>query len=142
MSSIINDLYCGDTLNTLGQEYHRFQWSQYYKWYLALPPTNKEINKVWILFIALVGCVPNATDFKELVLFCVDKFDTKRRIIQIQGNTPISLTPSVFKRNFRLSNSTTLFKNEELEKILKEHQGVAKLLENYLTNPGVDCNST
>jgi hypothetical protein len=98
MSSKRKDLYCGDTLNTLGREDHQFQWSQAYKWYLALPLVEKELNKVWSSSITLVGCVPEVEDFKELVLWCTDKFDTERRIIQIQGKPPISLSPSVFRR--------------------------------------------
>jgi hypothetical protein len=35
-----------------------------------------------------------------------------------------------------------LFKNEEADKFLKEHQGGAELLENYLTSPRIDNNST
>jgi hypothetical protein len=69
-----------------------------YKWYKALPPTEKKTNQVWTSGIALAGCVPEVTDFKELVLWCVDKFDTEKRIIQVQGKQPISLAPSVFTR--------------------------------------------
>jgi hypothetical protein len=98
MSSKRKDLYCGDIVNTLGWEDHQFQWSQAYKWYLSLPPEEKELNKVWSSGIALVGCIPEVVDFKELVLWCADKFDTERRIIQIQGKPLISLAPSVFRR--------------------------------------------
>jgi hypothetical protein len=98
MSNKNKYLYFGDTFNTLGCEDHHFQWSQTYKWYLSLTLPEKELKKIWSLGIFLVGCVPEVAEFKEMVLWCVDKFDTERRIVQIQGNLLIYLSPSMFRR--------------------------------------------
>jgi hypothetical protein len=62
------------------------------------PPRRKQ-TKFGASGITLVGCVPEVMDFKELVLWCVDKFDIERRIIQVQGKLPISLTPFNFHEN-------------------------------------------
>jgi hypothetical protein len=52
MSSKRKELYCGDTINTLGREDRQFQWSQAFKWYLDLPHGEKKLNKVWTTGIA------------------------------------------------------------------------------------------
>jgi hypothetical protein len=44
-----------------------------------------------MLGIALTGCVPEVYDFKEFISWCIDKFDKNKRIIQLQGEFPISL---------------------------------------------------
>jgi hypothetical protein len=98
MSSKKNELYCGDTLNTLGRENQEFQWSQAYNYYKALSPTEKKTNLIWTSGIALAGCVPEVTDFRELVQWCANKFNSEKRIIQLQGQQPISLAPSIFSR--------------------------------------------
>jgi hypothetical protein len=59
---------------------------------------EKKMNLIWTSGIALAGCVPEVTDFRELVQWCVDKFNSEKRIIQLQGQQPISLAPSVFTR--------------------------------------------
>jgi hypothetical protein len=41
------------------------------------PPIDKEPKKVWSSRIVLYKCVPEVVDFKEFVLWCVNKFDTK-----------------------------------------------------------------
>jgi hypothetical protein len=48
---------------------------------IYLFPSQRRKKKVWISGIKLVDCVPEVMDFKELVLWCVDKFDTERRIM-------------------------------------------------------------
>jgi hypothetical protein len=83
MSSRRKELYCGDTLNTLGLKDHKFYRSQAYNWYKALPPTEKETSQVWSSGIALASSMPKVTDLKEPFLWCVEKFDTERRIIQV-----------------------------------------------------------
>jgi hypothetical protein len=82
--------------------------------------------------------VPEVYDFKELILWCVDKFDKERRIIQLQGETPISLAPSIFKRMFRLPEPTMVFKSVEAEDFLKTKNGGTKLLQSYLEDPSVN----
>jgi hypothetical protein len=136
MSSKKNELYCGDTLNTLGREDQEFQWSRAYNYYKALSPAKKKMNLIWTSGITLAGCVPEVTDFKELVQWCVDKFNSEKRIIQLQGHQPISLSPSVFFKMLRLPTSTLWFKNEEENEFLKQHRGGEKFLSNYLVDPG------
>jgi hypothetical protein len=140
MSNKMKDLYCGDIVNTLRCEDHQFQLSQAYKWYFSLPHIKKELNKVWNLGIALDGYVPEVENFKELLLWCIDKFDTMRRIIQIQRKLPISLFPSVFKSMLRILDPTMIFRNAEADVFLKEYGGGVELLESYLTSLRIDIN--
>jgi hypothetical protein len=84
---------CGDTINLLGQEDQIFEWSREYIYYSSLPLPEKSSNQIWTLGIALVGCIPKFYDFKELISWCIDKFDKNQRIIQLQGESPISLSP-------------------------------------------------
>jgi hypothetical protein len=81
MSSKRKELYCGDTVNTLRQKDHKFQWSHAYKWYSNLPSEENNLKKVWTSGIALARCMLEVDDFKELVLWCTDKFDIGRRIV-------------------------------------------------------------
>jgi hypothetical protein len=81
MSSKRKELYCGDTLNTLGHEDQYFQWSITYNCYKSLPLPEKKTNLIWTSGITLVGCVPKVTYFKELVQCSVDKFNSEKRII-------------------------------------------------------------
>jgi hypothetical protein len=81
--------------------------------------------------------VPEVYDFKELILCYVDKFDKERRIIQLQGESPISLAPSIFKRMFRLLEPTVVFKSAEAEDFLKTKKGGFKLLQDYLEDSTV-----
>jgi hypothetical protein len=96
MSSKKKELYCRDTLNTLGREDQEFQWSRAYNYYKTLSPVKKKMNLIWTLGITLAGCVPEVTDFKEVVQWCAYKFNSEKRIIQLQGHQPISLSPSTF----------------------------------------------
>jgi len=41
---------------------------------------EKDKNLIWTLGIALAGFVPEVTELKEVVPWCVDKFNSKRRI--------------------------------------------------------------
>jgi hypothetical protein len=83
-------------------------------YYSTLPPLEKNSNKIWTSGIASAGCVPEVYDFKELISWCIDKFDKEQRIIQLQGESPISLAPSTFKRMFRLPEPTMIFKSMKL----------------------------
>jgi hypothetical protein len=78
--------------------------------------------------IDLVGCFPEFYDFKELILWCNDKFDKNQRIIQLQGESPISLSPSVFKRMTRIPKLMTNFKSTEAEEFFKTKNGGLELL--------------
>jgi hypothetical protein len=46
MSSKKKEVFCGDTLNTLGREDQQFQWSRAYKYYKSLPPAEKKMNLI------------------------------------------------------------------------------------------------
>jgi hypothetical protein len=43
----------------------------------------------------------------------MDKYDKDRRIIQLQGESPISLAPSIFKKMLKLPKPTITFKGDE-----------------------------
>jgi hypothetical protein len=64
------------------------------------------MNLVWTSGIALASCVPKVIDFKELIQWCADKFNLEKRIIQLQGEQPISLALSVFTRMLWLPTPT------------------------------------
>jgi hypothetical protein len=96
MSSKKKELYCGDTLNTLGHEDQEFQWSREYNYYKALSPAREKDEFNLDFRIALVGCVLEVTYFKEVVQWCAYKFNCEKRMIQLQGHQPISLAPSIF----------------------------------------------
>jgi hypothetical protein len=89
--------------------------------------------------ISLAGCVPEVFDSKELVSWCIDKFDKNQRIIQLQGESPISLAPSVFKKMLRLPEMTMTFKGDEAKYFLKERNGGWELLQQYLEDPTSDA---
>jgi hypothetical protein len=74
---------------------------------------EKNSNQIWTSGISLAGCIPEVYNFKELISWCIDKFDKNKRIIQLQGESPISLAPSVFKRMLRLPESMMNFKGTE-----------------------------
>jgi hypothetical protein len=96
MSSKKNELYCEDTLNTLGHEDQEFQWSRGYNYYKDISPVEKKMNLIWTLDIALATCVLEVTYFKEVVQWCAYKFNCEKMIIQLQGHQPISLALSIF----------------------------------------------
>ena len=75
------------------------------------------MNKISTFGITSVRCMPEVYDFKELILWCVYKFDKERRFIQLQGET--HLAPSIFKRMSRLPEPTMVFKSVEAEDFLK-----------------------
>jgi hypothetical protein len=129
------ELYCGDTVNTLGCEDHSFQWSEAFKWYTTLSPEEKSSNKVWTSGIALAGCMPEVSYFKELILWCIDNFNNEKRIIQLQGKTPISLAPTVFRRMLRLPEPTMTFKSSEEDAFLKANHGGSNILDSFLLKP-------
>jgi hypothetical protein len=86
--------------------------------------------------------VLEVVDFKELVLWLCNKFDSKRRVIQIQGESLISLAPLVFRRMLRLPNPTMTLKNVEVDDFIKSHSRGIKFLEIFLISPTRDVNVT
>jgi hypothetical protein len=42
--------------------------------------------------------MPEVLDFKELVLQCTKKFNSEKRIIQLEGRTPVFLAPTIFEK--------------------------------------------
>jgi hypothetical protein len=64
--------FYGDTLNLLAREDPNYHWSRAYWYYSTLP--NRNSNKVWTSGIALVGCVPEVFECKDIVTWCIDKF--------------------------------------------------------------------
>jgi hypothetical protein len=126
---------CGDSINSFGREYHRFQWSRAYKYYSSLQPLERKSNQIWTSEITSVGCVPEVFDYKELILWCIDKFDKNQRIIQLQGESLISLTPSIFKRTFKITKPTMTFKGDKAKDLLKAINGGLEILQEYLEDP-------
>ena len=112
LSSKKKEFNCGDTINTPGHEDQEFQWSRAYNYYKSLSPIEKKMNLIWTSGITLAGCVPEVTEFKEIVQWCVDNFIFEWKIIQLEGHQPISLAPSTFSEMLRLSTPTMRFKNE------------------------------
>ena len=77
---------------------------------------------IWESRIAHVGCVPEVFDIKELIACCMDKYVPSQRIIQIQDNSPISISPQVFRNMLKLSEPTLTFKGEDYKDFLKKHK--------------------
>jgi hypothetical protein len=46
MSGKKKEMFCGDTLNTLGREDQQFQWSTEYNYYKSLSPAKKKMNLI------------------------------------------------------------------------------------------------
>jgi hypothetical protein len=65
-------------------------------------------------------------------MWCIDKFDQNQRIIQLQGESPISLSPSTFKKMLRLLEQTMTFKGNEAKDFLKARNGGWDILQQYL----------
>jgi hypothetical protein len=77
-------------------------------------------------------CVLEVFYAKEIVMWCIDKFDKNQRIIQLQGESPISLSPSTFKKMFRLPEPMMNFKGDEAKYFSKDKNGGWDLLQQYL----------
>jgi len=92
-------------------------------------------NQVWTLGIDLAGSVLEFFYSKELVSWCMDKCDKNKRIIKLQGESPISLAPSVFKKMLRIPEPTMNFKGDEEKYFLKARNGGWELLQQYLEDP-------
>jgi hypothetical protein len=103
--------------------------------YFSLSPLERNLNQVWTSRISLTDCVPKVHNFKELISWRIDKFDKNQRIIPLQGESPISLAPSIFKRMLRIPEPTMTFKGDEAKEFLKERNGILNLLHEYLQYP-------
>jgi hypothetical protein len=122
---------CGDTLNLFGREGQRFQWSRYYWYYSLLPLLEENENIVSTSGIASAGCVPEVFDYREILSWCVDKHERNRRVIQIQGESLVSLSPSIFRSMLKLPEPTITFKGEEVRQFLKETNSGLELLREH-----------
>jgi len=58
----------------------------------------------------------------------MDKYNKNRRIIQLQGESPISLAPTIFKKMIKLLDPTIKFKGDEVKNFLKERNSGLELL--------------
>jgi hypothetical protein len=93
---------------------------------------DKENNKVWTSGIALVGCVPEVFECKDIATPCVDKLVQNRRTIPLQSESSVSLAPSVFKNMLILSQLNLVYKGEEARNFLKSKNNGIELLKEYL----------
>jgi hypothetical protein len=126
------EIFCGDTLNTFGQEDTKFHWSKEYKYYSTLLVPKRNVNDIWTSKIAKAWSVPEFFYATKLVSRCVGKYDKNQRIIQLQGQSPISLAPSTFNKMFRLVEPMMNFKVNEAKEFLKTGNGGWDLLQQYL----------
>jgi hypothetical protein len=69
-------------------------------------------------------------DFKELVLWCADKFNVEQRIIQLEEKTSVPLTPTVFRKMLQLPTPNKMLKGPEADAFLDAHDGGARPPEN------------
>jgi hypothetical protein len=74
-------------------------------------------------------------DATELVMWCTYKYKNNQRIIQLQGQSLISLAPSTFSRMLRLFEPTMTFKVKEAKNFMKSRNGCWYLLLQYLEDP-------
>jgi hypothetical protein len=98
--------------------------------------TRKERNIVWTSSITLAGCVLEVFYSREIVPWCVEKYEQNQRVIQLQGESLISLSPSIFLRMLKLTEPTITLKGEEARQFLKERNYGLELLQEYLEDIG------
>jgi hypothetical protein len=110
MEAVAKQQLCGYTLNIFGCEDQNFHWSRAYSYYSS-PPAQKYI--IWTSGISHAGCVPEVFGCKELVAWCIEKYVSSQRIIQLQDRSPISLSPQVFRKMLKLPDPTLTFKGED-----------------------------
>lgn len=98
--------FYSDTSNYLGRENKKFQWSINYKHNYELLQEANFTNKVWISKKVKVGCMHKAFHFKELVLYCAMRFDSKCIIIKVKeiGKNFVSFTFNILRRMLQLQN--------------------------------------
>jgi len=135
MTTRRKEQFNGNTIKSFGWKDQRFQWSRAYKYYSSLPLPTRSSNQIWTLGNAMTGYVPKVYDFKELILRCIKKFNMNQRIIQLQGQSHVSLAPLVFKRMLKILDATKIFKGDEDKDFLRERNGGLDLLREYLQVP-------
>jgi hypothetical protein len=129
------ELYCGDTVNTLGREDHTFQWSEAFKWYTTLPLEENNSNKVWTSGITLqVVCWKYQTSRSSFSGVLITS-TMKRGLFSCRGRLLFLLAPTMFRRMLRLLEPTTIFKSSEADAFLKANHGGTKILDNFLLKP-------
>jgi hypothetical protein len=74
---------------------------------------------------------------KELIYWCIYKFEKELRVIQLQGESPISLSPSTLKRILKLPKLKTTFESAKSKDFLKTNEDVFELLWDYLKDSTV-----
>jgi hypothetical protein len=124
-----------DTLNLFEKEDNKIQCLRYYWYYATLSLPRRGENIVCTLGFSLVGCVPEVFYSKEIVSWCVDKFVSSRRVIQLQSGSFISLVSLVFRKMLKLTKPTNTFKGEEARNFLKKKNNGLNLLQEYLEDP-------
>jgi hypothetical protein len=124
--------FCGDTLNIFGREDQNFQWSRAYSYYSS-PPTQKDI--IWASELLAQDVFLRSLTVKRVVAWCMEKYVSSQRIIQLQGHSLVSLSPQVFHRMLKLPELTLTFKGEDCRDFLKRHNNGLDLLPEYLENP-------
>jgi hypothetical protein len=90
-----------DTLNILEREDQEFQWSQAYNYYKALSLDEKKMNLIWTLGIALAGCIPEVTNFRELIS------GVQKNSIR-EENNPTSMTTTHFFSSFNIHQNVVV----------------------------------
>jgi hypothetical protein len=61
-----------------------------------------------------------------------NKFGKNQRIIHLQEESPISLTPSIFKKMLKIPETIMTFKGDEAKYFLKDINGGCELLQKYI----------
>jgi hypothetical protein len=118
-------------LNIFGGKDQGFQWSRAYSYYSS-PSAQKEV--IWMYGIARAGCVPEVFDCKELVTWCTERYIPSQQTIQLWDQSPVSLSPQVFRKMLRLPEPRLTFKGEYWRELLKKHDNGLDLLPEFLKN--------
>jgi hypothetical protein len=100
-----------------------------------LSPQERDTNDIWISRIAKVGCVPELFDATKIVIWCTYNYKKNQRIIQLWGQSMISLAPSTFNIMLRLPKPTMTFKAKEAKDFIKARNNGWDLLPQYLEDP-------
>jgi hypothetical protein len=81
-----------------------------------------------------IGCILEVFDFKELVSWCTQIFDSKTRRIQVatEGKNLVVLTPKVFRRMLFLPSANKSLKLSEANAFLDSQGGGSNVLKDFL----------
>jgi len=135
MTTRRKERFCGDTLNTFKWEDPKYHWSRAYKCYSRLWPPERNSKDISTSGISKACCVLEVFDATKLVSWYIDKYEKNHRIIELQGQSPISLAPSTLKKMFRLPGPMMIIKVDEAKEFLKTRNGGWDLLQQYLEDP-------